>query len=90
MKGNGKCAIEMENVPWIFGKLSYQGRKDLKPNLDLAKSETVQENGEKQGQVFQKKQRKWTEYTYSSHYLYLCSPFLEFFRSYIFPPDYNL
>ena len=57
MKGNGKCAIEMENVPWIFGKLSYQGRKVLKPNLDLAKSETVQENGEKQGQVFQK-QRK--------------------------------
>lgn len=75
MKGNGKCAVEMANVLWIFGKLSYQGRKVLKPNLDPAKSETVQENGEKQGQVFQKKQRKWTEYTYSSHYLYLCSPF---------------
>lgn len=65
MKENGQCAIEMENVPRLFGKLSYQGRKVLKPNLDLAKSETVQENEEKQGKVFQKKQRKWTEYTYS-------------------------
>lgn len=49
----------------ISGKLSHQGRKVLKPKLDLEKSETDQKNGERQGTGFQKKQRKWTECIYS-------------------------
>ena len=42
----------------ISGKLSHQGRKVLKPKLDLEKSETNQKNGERQGTRISKEAKK--------------------------------
>lgn len=42
----------------ISGKLSHQGRKVLKPKLDLEKSETDQKNGERQGTRISKEAKK--------------------------------